>query len=186
MEKTEIKEREAHWLIRSQHNRRIKKEEDAEKAEKLHIQIRNSEAVGEIEFELPKASGRRDKRVIWKKLADREARKVRQAVRIMRVQLAPVERKGKRLPSIAVYTIHCEEIGPLNDKEKIEWFLLTSYPIETIEEALKVIGWYLCQWQIEIFFKILKCGCRIEELQFNSFKNMSNCIALYMIVSWRI
>src|SRR5690349_21496723 len=43
-----------------------------------------------------------------------------------------------------------------------------------------------CQWNIEIFFKILKSGCAVEELQFDTFKGTSNCIAFYMIVAWRI
>jgi Transposase Tn5 dimerisation domain len=41
-------------------------------------------------------------------------------------------------------------------------------------------------WNIEIFFKILKSGCEIEELQFESFSRIANCLALYMIVAWRI
>ena len=64
--------------------------------------------------------------------------------------------------------------------------MLTSLPVDDAESALDIVGWYLCRWQIEIFFKILKSGCIIEKLQFESFKAISNCIALYMIVAWRI
>jgi hypothetical protein len=186
MEKTEIEERKAHWLIRSQHNRRIMNEKDKEIKEKLHMKLRDSPVAGEVEFILPRASSRPDKKDIWKKLPERKSRKVRQAMRIMRVKLAPAEGKGMHLPSVHVYAIHCEEIDVPKGEEKIEWFLLTSYPTETVEEALRVVEWYLCRWQIEVFFKILKCGCRIEELQFDCLSNMSKCIAVYMIVAWRV
>jgi hypothetical protein len=55
-----------------------------------------------------------------------------------------------------------------------------------MEDAIKIIEWYTCRWQIEIFFKVLKSGCKIEELQFDSFKNTANCLAIYMIVAWRV
>ena len=49
-----------------------------------------------------------------------------------------------------------------------------------------MIKWYLCRWQIELFFKILKSGCAIEKLQFDTYRATLNCIALYTIVAWRV
>ena len=37
-----------------------------------------------------------------------------------------------------------------------------------------------------MFFKALKSGCKVEELQFETLKGTVNCITLYMIVAWRI
>ncbi|HFC92678.1 MAG TPA: hypothetical protein ENJ51_07680 [Leucothrix mucor] len=36
----------------------------------------------------------------------------------------------------------------------IEWFFITNDELESFEEAATRIRWYLCRWQIEIFFKI--------------------------------
>jgi IS4 transposase len=37
----------------------------------------------------------------------------------------------------------------------------------TFEEASTVVSYYCCRWEIEIFFRVLKSGCKIEELQFH-------------------
>ena len=46
--------------------------------------------------------------------------------------------------------------------------------------------WYLCRWEIEIFFKTLKSGCTVEELQLEHISNLYNCVTLYMIIAWRV
>jgi len=45
---------------------------------------------------------------------------------------------------------------------------------------------YLARWDIEVYFKILKSGCKIESLQLERKENLSKCIAMYMIVAWKI
>nr|CAJ74729.1 unknown protein [Candidatus Kuenenia stuttgartiensis] len=42
------------------------------------------------------------------------------------------------------------------------------------------------EWQIEIYFKVLKSGCKIEERQLETAERIKPCIALYMIVAWRV
>jgi hypothetical protein len=78
------------------------------------------------------------------------------------------------------------EINAPEGIKPIEWFLLTSLPINKNEQALRVIEWYLCRWQIEVFFRILKSGCRVEELQLQTRHRLEPCIAMYMIIAWRI
>ncbi len=82
--------------------------------------------------------------------------------------------------------VHCVEMNPPSDQDKIEWFLLTSLPVNDAKSAIDIVKWYLCRWQIEIFFKILKSGCTVEKLQFENLKATTNFIALYMIIAWRI
>jgi hypothetical protein len=178
--------RKANWLIRSSHNRSVFSSEDAELKSKLHDQVRLAPVIGEIEFTLSNSSNQKNRKTIWKKLPGRKERKVTQEIRVDRVNLVPVERKGMHLPKVAVYVIHCVEVNPPSEEEKIEWFLLTNIPVDSTAQAIEIVQWYMCRWQIEVFFKILKSGCKIEELQFDSFKNTSNCIAMYMIVAWRI
>ena len=40
--------------------------------------------------------------------------------------------------------------------------------------------------QIEIFFRILKSGCRIEELQLEKLERLEPALAFYMIIAWRV
>ena len=56
----------------------------------------------------------------------------------------------------------------------------------TPEQALEKLQWYLCRWEIEIFFRILKSGCRIEELQLQTLERLQPALALYMIIAWRV
>jgi len=179
LEKTPSEENKAYWLIRSSLNRKTLEEGNL----KLRETVKLGLPIGEIEFELP--SGKtynRDK----SKRVKRKKRSVRQEIKVCTVKLCPPPRKGKKLSPVSINVIHCIEIDPPSEEDKIEWFLLTSLPIGNVETAITIVNWYLCRWQIEIFFKILKSGCTIEKLQFESFKAISNCIALYMIVAWRI
>lgn len=79
-----------------------------------------------------------------------------------------------------------EEINPPEGEEPITWLLLTSLPVDTFEQACLMVEYYLCRWQIEIYFKVLKSGCKIEDRQFETSERIKPCIALYMIVAWRV
>ena len=48
------------------------------------------------------------------------------------------------------------------------------------------IDWYRARWEIELFFLILKEGCRIEALRLGEVERIENALALYLVVSWRI
>jgi hypothetical protein len=42
------------------------------------------------------------------------------------------------------------------------------------------------RWQIEIYFRTLKSGCRVEERYFERYTRLENCFAIYAIIAWRI
>jgi hypothetical protein len=42
------------------------------------------------------------------------------------------------------------------------------------------------RWDIEMFFNVLKNGCRVESMQPGSIEGLERALALYMIVAWRI
>jgi len=58
--------------------------------------------------------------------------------------------------------------------------------VDTFEQAITVIEWYTCRWEIEIFFRTLKSGWKKEKLQLETAERLEPCLALYMIVAWRI
>ncbi len=39
---------------------------------------------------------------------------------------------------------------------------------------------------IEIFFRILKTGCRVEALRLSTLERLEPALALYLIIAWRI
>lgn len=182
LEKLPSESNKAYWLVRCQQNRLVLNQENGEESRLWDI-VKNTVPIGEIEFTLPAGTTyNRDK----SKRNPRKERTVQQVVRAHTVHLKPARRKGKKLNPIVINVIHCEEINPPSEEDKIEWFLLTSYPINDVKTAIDAIGWYLCRWQIELFFKILKSGCTVEELQFETYKATLNCVAMYAIIAWRI
>ncbi len=64
--------------------------------------------------------------------------------------------------------------------------MLTNLPVENAEQALEKLSWYLCRWQVEVYFKTLKSGCKIEELQLETRERLEPALAFYMIISWRV
>jgi len=70
--------------------------------------------------------------------------------------------------------------------EPISWLLLTNVLTNTFEESCERIQWYSCRWTIEIYHKVLKDGCRIEERQFEYAENIQRYLSLDMVVSWRV
>jgi len=42
------------------------------------------------------------------------------------------------------------------------------------------------QRDIEVFFKILKSGCKVEELQLEHVDRIENALAFYQIIAWRV
>ena len=42
------------------------------------------------------------------------------------------------------------------------------------------------RWKIEVFHKILKSGCRAEDAKLRTADRLTNLVALFCIVSWRV
>ena len=156
----------ANFITRSVQNR------NTTEALNLWEQVKSSDCLTTIEFKLPRGRGR-------------EERLVTQEVRAMEVELVCPKRYTPKLASVKLFAVLATEIN-IVDEDKIEWLLLTTIPIDSAEKALKIIEYYLCRWQIELYFKTLKSGCKIEEIQLESYSKLKSCLAVYMIVAWRI
>lgn len=158
---------EASWLIRASQDRALVG------GGLLKATIREAEVLGTLEFDLPGN-------------AQRTPRHVVQTLRAARVKLRPPYRPDKKLPVVEVTAILAWEEDPPEGTEPIEWLLLTNLAVADAEQAEEKVQWYVCRWQIEIYFRILKSGCRVEELQLQERDRLEVALALYMIVAWRV
>ena len=70
--------------------------------------------------------------------------------------------------------------------EAVEWMLLTNLPVETPEAALEKVQWYCLRFQIEVYHRTLKSGCKIEERQLGSAERIESCLGIDLLVAWRI
>jgi len=104
------------------------------------------------------------------------------------VSLRPPKHRSKEkgLQPITLWAIWAHEENPPKGVEPISWMLLTTIPVTSFKEALEKVQWYTCRWQIELFFKILKSGCRIEARQLETADRLKRCLALYAVVAWRV
>jgi hypothetical protein len=62
----------------------------------------------------------------------------------------------------------------------------TEAQASTLEQACELIDWYRARWEIELFFLVLKEGCRVERLQLGDSERLQTALALYMVIAWRI
>jgi len=121
-----------------------------------------------------------------KRKQPRAARTAEVTVRAARVRLRGPARPGGKLTDVEVNAVLVREEAPPPGEEPIEWILLTSLPIATVEEVLRVVEYYCCRWQIEVYFRILKSGCKVEESQLETAEAFLPYLALCMIVAWRV
>ena len=42
------------------------------------------------------------------------------------------------------------------------------------------------RWEVEMFFHVLKTGCKVEALQLSHMDRVERALALYMVVAWRV
>lgn len=69
----------------------------------------------------------------------------------------PSNRKNtKQLPNLKLYLVLAEETNPPADVEPVKWLLVTTWPVETLAQAVEKVKWYKQRWKIEQFHYILK------------------------------
>lgn len=117
----------------------------------------------------------------------REARVAHLEVRATSVTLkAPRRFVGPPLADQRLQVVLVEEPSPPVGQSPVQWLLLTSVPLATHEDVREVVGWYARRWEIEVFFKTLKSGCRIEERLFQVVERELNFVAVALLMAWRV
>lgn len=168
----------AEWIVRANHVDRALAEENKNLLQLLACQV----PLGKMTVQVSqRGASLNDDR---KRQQLREGRTAEVTVRSVRTLLNAPQRS--KLTPVYVNAILVREEHPPEGEEPIEWLLLTSLPIATFAEACTAAGYYACRWEIEVFFRVLKSGCKIEELQFEREDRLQVCLAMYLIVAWRV
>jgi hypothetical protein len=119
--------------------------------------------------------------------AGHEARDATLQVRWRQVTLRPPNSRDKeKLPNISVWAVWACETNPPPGVAPVEWLLLTTVPITSTADALERLEWYAARWGIEVWHKVLKSGCRIEDRQLETAERLIRCLTLYSVIAWRI
>ncbi len=161
----------AEIVLRAAQNRRVITED--KEIGLLWKEIERTKELGNVEMELSKTK-------------DRKARKVKLTVQAKKLTLKAPYRKASTLPEVTITAVLIREKNVPKGLEPVEWLLLTTIDVPGFEEAIKILDYYVCRWQIEIYFRILKSGCKVEELQLEEPERIEVALALYMIIAWRV
>jgi hypothetical protein len=115
----------------------------------------------------------------------RPAREAKLEVRFRKVELtAP---NGSGLAAVSVWAVYAKETAfDSGVTAPIEWMLLTTIKVETFDDAADCLSWYTCRWNIELYHKTLKSGCRIEDRWLDNTDSLESCLAIDMVVAWRV
>lgn len=114
------------------------------------------------------------------------ARRANLTVRFAEVAVHPPKNRRLGRPPVRLWAILAREEEPPVEVKPLEWLLLTTLPVNTTEQAAEKLRWYTRRWGIEVYHRTLKSGCRIEERQLATASRLENCLAIDMVVAWRI
>ena len=157
------------FVVRSKHPRK-----DVESGLYLYDHLKNQPELGGYQISIPQ-KGVVDKRG---KRKNRPARKASLSLRSGRITL----KQG----NITLNAVLAEEINPPKGETPLKWLLLTSEPVESLAQALRVIDIYTHRWRIEEFHKAWKTGAGAERQRMEEPDNLERMVSILSFVAVRL
>ncbi len=174
------------WIVRSCQNRAVV--DDLDETAVVPDHLRDAVLAPPIVYRKTITVRGRKAKVACEDRGRRQPRVSREAeveVRATRVTLRAPERRAGQAPDLTVNAVLVTEVDPPEGDVPVEWLLLTSLPIAASSDVELIIQYYCVRWMIEVFFRVLKSGCRVEERRFEEKNRFLTCLAVYLIVGWR-
>jgi len=139
-------------LIRAQYDRVTTQKSS------LFETVKKSPVKNTLNIVVPRKSARakKSKQKVREKQSTREAKV---SLRYQPVELKPPQPHHHDKKALTLWIIHVREYNAPQDAAPLEWFLLTTLVIESVESALKCVKWYKLRWRIEDWHRVLKSGC---------------------------
>lgn len=189
---TQPRSAQTHVLIRQAHDRRLHQDT-------LHLKdfLQGCTVKGEHRFFLPRAQQRLG-RDVTVQIKYEQVEFQRPANKTGQVGVG----KGKyaRKPKDAVvedaalrcWVIHIQEVVPVASPSTssveltLEWFLCTTLPVNSLQDAVEMLEAYTFRWLIERFHYVLKSGCGIEDLEFEDADHLQRALAVFSGVAFAV
>ncbi len=73
--------------------------------------------------------------------------------------------------TLSLRLVDIREVMPPDQGEPIHWRLLTTHAVDTLQQALWILGLYRRRWRIEEYFKTLKS----DAMDIEAAKNQKAC-----------
>ena len=164
-------------LVRAQHDRVLGKG-----VPKLFEAVRQEAAQGRLEIHVARQSARRSSRG-QKGRPVRAERVAEVDLRWQAVELPDPDRRGAAVP---LNLVHVREENAPAGVERLEWFLLTSLPVQTRQDAERMLEWYRLRWRIEDWHRVLKSGCKVEYLGHRRGERIERAVTINAVIAWRL
>jgi Transposase DNA-binding/Transposase Tn5 dimerisation domain len=157
-------------VVRSAHNRRVQMEGESILS---HEAVRSAPLLGIYDIEVP----RKDKE---------PKRKACVEVRSCCVKLSACKQENRNCPAVEMTLLEVWEREPPEGATGLRWLLWTTEEINDLQNAQRIVAIYCMRWRIEEYHLVLKSGCGVEELQFDTAERTAKAIAMYAPIAVRI
>ena len=175
---TQAKELRAKYVIRARTDRKLVPEDSAGCARMLEA-LSDAPALGSLTVEVP-GNG------------SRKPRTASIEVRVAQVTIQPPPRRGAHAKAsgssepVTVTLVGATEQSPPAGCESISWVLLTNLPVKDFESATEKVQWYARRWGIEVWHRVLKSGCKVEDCMLEEAERLNRYLTLFSIIGVRL
>lgn len=155
-------------LVRANHAAQRKTTEE----QALWTHLQSQPVAGGLDLYIPGKGGKKARTAVLE-------------IRHAKVEIKPPKRlKGSA--AIKLWAIYAHEPHPPRGTEAVQWLLLTTVETTDLKQACERLSWYATRWNIEVYHRVLKSGCRIEDRRLGSAETLQACLAIDLVVAWRI
>jgi hypothetical protein len=112
-------------------------------------------------------------------------------IRATRVTIQRPKRRSKYLKAIGFefltqWVVEAWEPNPPKGATGLHWVLWTSLPINSFDDAWRVIEYYERRWLIEEYHKALKTGCGLESRQYQTADKLEAVAGVIAVLAVRL
>ncbi len=175
---THAKELRAKYLIRARTDRKLVPEH-SEGCVRMLDALSDTPALGNMTVEIS-SNGSRKART-----ADIEVRVAQVTIQAPYRRGAHAKASGSTEP-VTVTLIGATEQSPPVGSDSISWVLLTNLPVKDFDSATEKVRWYGKRWGIEIWHKVLKSGCKVEDCMLEEAERLKRYLTLFSIIGVRL
>jgi len=163
-----------HFLVRAAQNRCVHGQEEDEQIGRLKDRVRAFPACQKKVLDLEAS-------------ADRKARSATLSIAWQAVSIEPPKLGASTTGQpVTAWVIRAWEENPVEGEDPLEWILITSVPVHTVEHAWERVEWYRMRWIVEDYHQGLKTGCCIEERQLQTYEGLRRVLGLLSPMAVRL
>jgi hypothetical protein len=166
------------FVVRAHYNRPLEEES------RLYDYLTEQKKAGEYQFQVSQRGGRKGR---WAKMD----------IKYAPVSVMAPQRKQKSYPPIELYAVSCTEIKSDTQENKskvrktptntLNWTLLTTEPVESAEQAMKIVSYYEARWKVELFHKVWKTqGTNVESLKMHQYQSLEKAAVILAFIACRL